>query len=159
MLQLATREHCLLLRVGQMPLPLPPRLASLLSASTPLKVGRGIRNDAKMLRSQLGADVSGVVELAGRQGLWDLARSTASITGLTVPKETKWMTNWDARELSTESLTYAAFDSIASCAVHSAMQGGAAASPHRPPQVKRDVGTLSRRQSRRAQMRKAFLDD
>ena len=32
LLQLATREHCLLVRIGQMARPLPPRLAALLGA-------------------------------------------------------------------------------------------------------------------------------
>ena len=38
MLQLASADACLLLRVGQMPRPLSPRLLALLAAETPLKV-------------------------------------------------------------------------------------------------------------------------
>ena len=122
MLQLATREHCLLVRVGQMPLPLPPRLRALLEASSPLKVGRGIRQDARLIRSQLGANLDGVTELAGRESLKALART---VGGLKPPDDGKWMTNWDARELLDESLCYAAFDSIAAYAVHANSPRGA----------------------------------
>lgn len=117
MMQLATREHCLLLRVGQMPLPLPPRLRALLGASSPLKVGRGIRQDTRLIRTQLGADLDGVRELPGRESLKSLARTA----GLRVPTGDRWMTNWDARVLPEDSLRYAAFDSIAAYAVHQSL--------------------------------------
>jgi hypothetical protein len=38
MLQLATREVCLLVRIGQMGRPLPPTLSALLAAEAPVKV-------------------------------------------------------------------------------------------------------------------------
>ena len=38
MLQLATREVCLLVRIGQMARPLPPTLSALLEAAAPVKV-------------------------------------------------------------------------------------------------------------------------
>ena len=38
MLQLATREVCLLVRIGQMGRPLPPTLRALLAAEAPVKV-------------------------------------------------------------------------------------------------------------------------
>ena len=40
MLQLATREVCLLVRIGQMGRPLPPTLRALLAAEAPVKVTR-----------------------------------------------------------------------------------------------------------------------
>lgn len=131
LLQIATRRHCILLRVGQMalraalpsqpahlplpPPPLPPRLVSLLASTETLKVGRGIRDDAKLIRRQLGVDVSGAVELPGRLSLKDLAREA---TTLTLPDAAKWMTNWDARQLSADALTYAAFDAIAAYEIY-----------------------------------------
>lgn len=131
MLQIATRQHCILLRVGQMaqraadrdhpmhlplpPPPLPPILASLLGSPTPLKVGRGIKDDAKLIRRQLGVEVTGTVELPGRLSLKDLAKSA---TRLEQPDSAKWMTNWDARHLPTDVLKYAAFDAIAAYEIH-----------------------------------------
>ena len=117
MLQLATRESCLLVRVGQMPLPLPPRLSDVLSADLPLKVGRGIRMDAKLIRSQLGASVNGVQELQGHNSLKDLARTVGHLAP-PASDASNWMTNWDARHLRSTSLAYAAFDSIAAYAVY-----------------------------------------
>ena len=131
LLQIATRRHCILLRVGQMalraaapsqpaylplpPPPLPPKLVALLGSTETLKVGRGIRDDAKLIRRQLGVDVSGLLELPGRKNLKDTAREA---TDLQMPDAAKWMTNWDATDLSTSACTYAAFDAIAAYEVH-----------------------------------------
>ena len=144
MLQLATRERCLLVRVGQMPRPLPPRLCALLGASSPLKVGRGIRQDAKLIRAQLGAVLAGVKELPGRESLKALA---CTVGGLRLPGDGKWMTNWDARELDTMSLQYAAFDSIAAFAVHA-----------KSNQTMQGTGQIARTRSRRSEMRAALKE-
>ena len=144
MLQLATRERCLLVRVGQMPRPLPPRLCALLGASSPLKVGRGIRQDAKLIRAQLGAALAGVKELPGRESLKALA---CTVGGLRLPGDGKWMTNWDARELDTMSLQYAAFDSIAAFAVHA-----------KSNQTMQGTGQIARTRSRRSEMRAALKE-
>lgn len=129
LLQLASRSHCLLVRVGEMrqlraeggeggeQAPLSPRLSALLAAPTPLKLGRGIRGDAKLLRA-LGCDVGGATELPmRRESLKAMGRSVAWL----VPPKGKWNTNWDARELSDESLRYAAWDAVAACAVYDAL--------------------------------------
>lgn len=151
MLQLATREQCLLVRVGQMPRPLPPRLCALLGASSPLKVGRGIRQDAKLIRAQLGAVLAGVKELPGRESLKSLA---CTVGGLRLPGDGKWMTNWDARELDTTSLQYAAFDSIAAFAVHASVASGC----HQSMQGGPGPGQVARTRSRRSEMRAALKE-
>ena len=136
LMQIATREHCLLLRIGEMRqlgTPLPARLVALLEGQPPLKVGRGIRGDAKMVYDQLGVDMrartAGLVELAGKDNLKSLARQYASFP---MPPEGKlsWCTNWDARTLSTDSLRYAALDAIAAADVYTRMpRGNAGAAP------------------------------
>ena len=57
LLQLATREHCLLVRVNQLPRPLPPALCAVLAAQTPVKVGRGVADDANRLEAEGCCDV------------------------------------------------------------------------------------------------------
>ena len=63
LLQLATRDHCLLIRVGEMRAmgveALPPGLTRLLTTNPPLKVGRGIRDDVSIIRTQLGVEMYG----------------------------------------------------------------------------------------------------
>ena len=150
MMQIATREHCLLLRVGQMveraaalnresngasaaqnppsllmPVaaagsasaasPLPPVLRTVLSSDAPLKVGRGIKEDAKLIRRQLGVIPAGVAELPGRLSLKELARTT---TSLKQPVQKRWMANWDAQTLDEEVLYYAAFDAISAYEIY-----------------------------------------
>ena len=114
LLQLATREHCLLLRVGQMRqmgTPLPSRIVKLLEGHPPVKVGRGIRNDAKLVRAELGLalppSTAGLIELPGRDSLKTLARQYASFP---IPTEGKlsWCTNWDARCVSSHNLPQSA---------------------------------------------------
>ncbi len=143
LLQLATPARCLILRAGQLaaaaaepettpacaavaePSPLPPALTALLEDENVAKVGRGIRDDARMLRAQFSCDVAGVTELPGRTSLKELARSVGGL----VPPKSSCMTNWDARELSQEALSYAAFDAIASAAVFA--RGGGVGSPEK----------------------------
>ena len=116
LLQLATRDKCMLVRVGQMQLPLPPGLTRLLEAEAPLKVGRGLRADVSELR-RLGCEVGGATELAGKESLKSLARS---VGGLTPPSDGGWMTHWNARELTEDKLRYAAFDAFAAVAIFEA---------------------------------------
>jgi len=155
LLQLATRERCLIVRVGQMDPPLPVGLQRILGATAPVKVGRGIRQDARMLRSQLGAEVNGVVELLGKDSLKSLARS---VGGLKLPEEGKWMNNWDARDLSENALRYAAFDSIAAFAIHAAqLKGGK--QPGMPSAQKMQDGDGEIQPFSRNQRRKKALKD
>ena len=129
LLQLATADQCLLVRIGHWrsapastaTSQLPPVLASLLASDAPLKVGRGVRADAKLLRAQCGVEPSGVSELPGRANLKELARTQTSLRlPAGVQADKGWLTNWDARELSQTALQYAAFDAVAAYEVHRA---------------------------------------
>ena len=132
LLQLATREHCLLLRVGEMaqiaPHGVPPRLRRLLETHPPYKVGRGIGDDAKLVRSQMGVDMrresAGLVELPGRDSLKTLARRYASFP--LPPTLGSPLTNWDARDLPRAALTYASLDALVAADVYGRM-------PQQPP--------------------------
>ena len=119
MLQLATREYCLLVRIGQMARPLPPALSALLAANAPVKVGRGVAADANKLEGD-GCLVGSIEELKGKDSLKDAARKVAR---LELTKGGSAFTNWDARELSEAALRYAAFDAIAAAHVYH-VQGG-----------------------------------
>ena len=118
LLQLATDSHCLLLRLhaadDATTRALPPRLAQLLGAERPLKVGRGVAGDARLLCEQFGCDVRGAVELPGSESLKNLARRV----GLT-PPSSEARTDWGSRQLTGEAIAYAAFDAWASAAVWS----------------------------------------
>ena len=145
LLQVATRRQCLLVRIGQMSRPLPPALSELLAAAAPVKVGRGVAADANRLEREFGCLVGRVDELKGRQSLKDVARSVAR---LEPPYKTgSALTNWDARELSTEVLQYAAFDAIAAAHVYH-VQGGRGA---QEPEARR--GTEQMREKRKARPR------
>jgi hypothetical protein len=122
MLQLATHDHCLLLRVSQMPRPLPERIMGLLASAAPLKVGRGVREDARRLRSQFDLDTAGVVELPGRANLKELAKNWCGLKPPTVAGNVGWRTNWEARELPSGALAYAAFDALAAHAAYQRYQ-------------------------------------
>jgi len=119
LLQLATRECCLLVRIGQMARPLPPALSAMLAADVPVKVGRGVAADANRLECD-GCLVGSVDELKGRDSLKDAARKVAR---LELTDGGSAFTNWDASELSIEALRYAAFDAIAAAHVYD-VQGG-----------------------------------
>ena len=144
LLQLATRDHCLLIRVGEMRAmgveALPPGLTRLLTTNPPLKVGRGIRDDVSIIRTQLGVEMyggggrgggggsgpqgngGGIVELPlPKESLKSLARQYGSFP---VPNDlTSPLTNWDARELSIDVLRYAAFDAIAAYDLYTRVPG------------------------------------
>ena len=79
MLQLATREYCLLVRIGQMARPL-PALSALLAANAPVKVGRGVAADANKLEGD-GCLVGSIdlEELKGKDSLKDAARKVARL--------------------------------------------------------------------------------
>ena len=138
MLQLATRESCLLLRIEEMSQlgePLSPRLRELLESHPPLKVGRGINADARLLRPLLGLNVppAGLMELGGKESLKILARRYASFS-MPQADDLSPFHNWQARELSNDSLLYAAFDAIAAADVYTRV-GGAA-----PPRTRERAG-------------------
>ena len=123
LLQLATRQRCVLVRINQMAArgAWPPRLRALLGADAPLKVGRGVGLDARRLEA-LGLDVGAVDELPGRLGLKQLAKEEA---GLALPGAGRgFMTNWDVHgPLDHRSLAYAAFDAVAAAAVYGKVGG------------------------------------
>ena len=132
LLQLATRQRCVLVRINQMAArgAWPPRLRALLGADAPLKVGRGVGLDARRLEA-LGLDVGAVDELPGRLGLKQLAKEEA---GLALPGAGRgFMTNWDVHgPLDHRSLAYAAFDAVAAAAVYGKVGGRGATTADAP---------------------------
>lgn len=73
LLQMATREHCLLLRVGEMRqsgVSLSPRLRADLEGQSPLKVGRIVRGQSRAGRTDKAFPVAGNCD-RGRRG-WHL---------------------------------------------------------------------------------------
>ena len=85
-----------------------------------------------------GKSLSGLMELPGRRNLKDTARE---VTTLQMPDVAKWMTNWDARNLETDALTYAAFDAIAAYEIHHRM-------PTQPPGAARRSAAAERPRAR-----------
>ena len=111
-------------------------------------MGRGVREDAKLIRRQCECEVNGVVELPGRANLKTMART---VGGLAVPNEGKWLTNWEARMLGTEALRYAAFDAIAAHAVYE--HSGVAAGPEKGQKAGGTATSRGPRRSRNAAKR------
>lgn len=149
LLQLATREHCLLVRINQMARPLPPALCAVLEAETPVKVGRGVADDANRLEDEGCCDVGWVDELPGRESLKDLAARVPALPRVTRRQAGGFMTNWEARSLSADTLHYAAFDAIAAAAVYNQLGGRGV----RPPDERRRVA--ARRKRKKAATRAA----
>ena len=98
------------------PRPLPPALCAVLAAQTPVKVGRGVADDANRLEAEGCCDVGWVDELPGRESLKDLAARVPALPRVTRRQAGGFMTNWEARALSPDTLHYAAFDAIAAAA-------------------------------------------
>jgi len=85
--------------------------------------------------------VGWVDELPGRESLKDLAARVPALPRVTRRQAGGFMTNWEARALSSDTLHYAAFDAIAAAAVYSELGGRGA----RPPDERRRESAARKR--------------
>ena len=98
-------------------LPSPSTLASLLASATTVKAGVGLADDVRALRQQFDFTPAAMVDLgavARRHGLEKsgVRALAAAFLDFRIPKGTK-TSNWAARQLSAQQVTYAATDAWA----------------------------------------------
>ena len=118
LLQLATRQRCVLVRINQMGRVRTRRGCARLGADAPLKVGRAAY--ARRLEA-LGLDVGAVDELPGRLGLKQ-SRRRRRASRCPAPAAAHDQLG-RPRPADHRSLAYAAFDAVAAAAVYGKVGG------------------------------------
>ena len=112
MIQLATADRAWLLRVSK--LGYPPGLLDLLSSDKILKVGTGLSDDIRRMRSDFQFEPAGFLDLQRYVEAFQieekgLKKMSAIVLGRRISKSQQ-VSNWDADRLSEAQLRYAATD-------------------------------------------------
>jgi ribonuclease D len=117
LIQLATDEHAYLFQIGANPVPNADVLRDVLEARAVLKVGFGLADDVKRLRSKLGIEIAPVLDLStalrtpGQKNALGAKTAVARFFGLAMSKSKKiTTTNWAMPRLSEKQILYAADD-------------------------------------------------
>ena len=114
LVQLATDEHAYLFQIGAAPAV--EVLKSVLESATILKVGFGLADDVKRLRSKLGIDAVNVLDLStalrkNERNTLGAKTAVARFFGQRLQKSKKiTTTNWALPRLSEKQILYAADD-------------------------------------------------
>lgn len=124
LLQLSTNNRAFLIRVNMTGLP--PEIKRLLSDPNLLKAGAAIRDDVKGLQKISRFTPGGFVELqemARSLGIRDfsLKKLCAILLGFRISKSQQ-LSNWEADELSSRQMVYAATDAWASLKIYEKLQ-------------------------------------
>ena len=116
LIQLATDEIAYLFQVGAAPTPALAELTAILESTTTLKVGFGLSDDVKRLRSKLGINPAQVLDLSvalrgGQRNDLGAKTAVAKFFGQHLQKSKKISTtNWAAARLTDKQILYAADD-------------------------------------------------
>ena len=116
LIQLATDEIAYLFQVGAAPTPALAELTAILESTTTLKVGFGLSDDVKRLRSKLGINPAQVLDLSvalrgGQRNDLGAKTAVAKFFGQHLQKSKKISTtNWAAARLTDKQIRYAADD-------------------------------------------------
>ena len=116
LIQLATDELAYLFQVGNAPTPALAELTAILESTTTLKVGFGLSDDVKRLRSKLGINPVQILDLSvalrgGQRNDLGAKTAVAKFFGLHLQKSKKISTtNWAAARLTDKQILYAADD-------------------------------------------------
>lgn len=116
LIQLATDDIAYLFQVGSAPTPALAELKAILESTTTLKVGFGLSDDVKRLRSKLGIQPAQVLDLSvalrgGQRNDLGAKTAVAKFFGLHLQKSKKISTtNWASARLSDKQILYAADD-------------------------------------------------
>ena len=136
LIQLATDDTAYLFQIGTSPLL--DVLRAILESSATLKVGFGLSDDVKRLRSKLGIVTAGVLDLSvalrgGQRNDLGAKTAVAKFFGLHLQKSKKISTtNWANAHLTERQILYAADDAQVALRVYRHwLAGGSAA--RRPP--------------------------
>lgn len=124
LLQLSTNDRAFLIRVNMTGIP--PEIKRLLSDPNLLKAGAAIRDDVKGLQKISRFTPGGFVELQGMArdlGIKDfsLKKLCAILLGFRISKSQQ-LSNWEADELSSRQMVYAATDAWASLKIYEKLQ-------------------------------------
>ncbi len=116
LIQLATDHGAYLFQIGSAPAPALPVLKAVLESPDILKVGFGLQDDVKRLRSKLGIDTANVLDLStalrkGERNTLGAKTAVARFFGQKLQKSKKiTTTNWALPRLSEKQILYAADD-------------------------------------------------
>jgi len=124
LIQLASRDHVWLLRVNR--IGYPRELIELLSSGDILKVGSGLNDDLRRLRSDVRFEPRGFLDLQhyveafsiGEKGLKKMA---AIVLNRRISKSQQ-VSNWDAEFLTEQQLRYAATDAWICLEIYNALR-------------------------------------
>ena len=124
LLQLASADHVWLIRVSR--IGYPERLKELLSGEAILKVGSGLNDDLRRMRSDFHFEPAGFLDLqryveAFRIGEKGLKKMTAIILGRRISKSQQ-VSNWDAEILTEAQVRYAATDAWICLEIYNALR-------------------------------------
>jgi ribonuclease D len=113
LIQLSSTDHTWLIRVSR--LGYPKRLLDLLSSEETIKVGSGLHDDLRRMRSDFHFKPGGFLDLqnyveAFQIGEKGLKKMSAIVLGYRISKSQQ-VSNWDADVLTEAQLRYAATDS------------------------------------------------
>jgi ribonuclease D len=127
LLQLASPDHAWLIRVSRTGYP--ERLKKLLSDEEILKVGSGLNDDLRRMRSDFHFEPAGFLDLqqyveAFRIGEKGLKKMTAIILGRRISKSQQ-VSNWDAETLTEAQVRYAATDAWICIEIYNALRNAA----------------------------------
>ena len=128
MIQLATADRAWLLRVSK--LGYPPGLRDLLSSEKIMKVGTGLNDDIRRMRSDFHFEPAGFLDLqryveAFRIDEKGLKKMSAIVLGRRISKSQQ-VSNWDADQLSEAQLRYAATDAWICLEIYRALRNSIA---------------------------------
>lgn len=120
LLQLSTDSECFLFRLNR--IGLPPALVSILEDDRILKIGLSLRDDCTALRRISPFEPQGMVELQQLcPGYGIRAASLQKVYGIVFGgyiSKSQRMSNWEARDLTPQQLSYAALDAWASLRIY-----------------------------------------
>jgi ribonuclease D len=143
LIQLATDDHVYLFHLVPGHFPATAQLRQVLESPTILKVGFGLTDDVKRLRTKLGIECAHVLDLAVQlreRKRADVGAKTAvaRFFGMTLQKSKKISTtNWALPRLNDRQLAYAADDAHVALKVYRSWKEQQGRTPAPPPYVTR----------------------
>lgn len=125
LIQLSSTREAWLIRVGM--IGYPDRLLELLSSGEVMKVGLGLNDDLRRLRSDHHFEPAGFLDLqhyaeSFRIGEKGLKKLSGIVLGKRISKSQQ-VSNWDARELTEAQMIYAATDAWVCLEIYNTLRG------------------------------------
>jgi ribonuclease D len=112
LVQLASSDHAWIIRVGKMGYPV--KLLELFSSEEFIKVGSGLNDDLRRLRSDFNFEPEGFLDLQQYVGAFRIEeKGLKKLSGIVLGRrisKSQQVSNWDADQLTEAQIRYAATD-------------------------------------------------